>query len=307
LKADAMLVSIVIPTKDRTLLLREALESVAHQAVPPWFDTEILVVDNSRDGSAAGCCATFGPRIRYIHEPRLGLSHARNRGISEAHGELVAFLDDDERAEPNWLVEICQTLRTTQADAAFGSVEPVFERQVELVNYARNIYRRRISQLSGTNISRLYYKLGTGNSCFVRSRCFEADEPFSTKFNISGGEDVYLLKNLVAKGRRLVWSPNARVLEWVPASRCCLDYLLLRRFRSGQIRCRILWRGSIRDLIRLILLMTAGLGQACIGMGRCLSAKVFSQRKNANEHLMTVAAGAGKLFWYLKTGQRTYT
>jgi glycosyltransferase involved in cell wall biosynthesis len=303
-----MLVSIVIPTKDRTLLLREALESAVHQVLPSWLDTEIVVVDNSSDGSAADCCAPFRSRIRYIHEPRAGLSHARNRGVREARGDLIAFLDDDQRAEPNWLVEVCQTLRTTQADAAFGWVEPVFERQAELIDYARKFYRKHsISQVSGTNVSRLYYKLSTGNSCFVRARCFETDEPFSAKFNISGGEDVYFFKTLVAEGRRLAWSPNARVLEWIPASRSCFDYLLFRRFRGGQIRCRILWHRSIRDLIELILLMTAGLGQACIGMGRYLSAKVFSQRKNANEHLMMVAAGAGKLFWYLKTGQRTYT
>jgi hypothetical protein len=203
-------------------------------------------------------------------------------------------------------VEICQILCATQADAAFGPVEPIFERQVELVN-SDNLYRRCVSQASGTDISRLYYKLGTGNSCFVRARCFDTDEPFSAKFNISGGEDSYFLKGLVAKGRKLIWSPNARVLEWIPKSRCCFRYLLLRRFLSGQIRCRILWRGSIRDLIALILLMTAGLGQACIGMGLCLRAKMLSQQKNANEHLMMVAAGAGKLFWYLKTGHRTYT
>ena len=41
--------------------------------------------------------------FQYIFEPRKGLSHARNRGIQEARGEVVAFIDDDAEAEPEWL------------------------------------------------------------------------------------------------------------------------------------------------------------------------------------------------------------
>jgi succinoglycan biosynthesis protein ExoM len=301
-----MHVSVVIPTMDRTLLLQEALNSVTLQILPPWLDMEILVIDNSQDGSASSCCTNFGAQVRYIHEPTPGVSRARNRGISEAQGDVIVFLDDDERAEPDWLAEICKILYTTQADAAFGSVEPEFERDSELIDYARNIYRRRIYESAGTDVSNFYYLLGTGNSGFVKSKCFSENEPFSAKFNFSGGEDVYFLKTLVKRGQRLVWAPNARVSELVPASRCCFDYLLMKRFRSSQVRCRILWGSSIRDFIVLLMLMIAGLGQAFLGLARFLIAKLSSQPKKSNEHLITAAAGAGKFFWYLGTRQRAY-
>src|ERR1044072_4347919 len=161
-----MHVSVVIPTMNRALLLQQALRSAIQQILPTWLEMEILVIDNSPDGSASNCCMSFGSKVRYIHEPKLGISHARNRGIMEAHGDFIAFLDDDERAEPDWLAALCETLHTTQADAVFGSVEPEFECESELVNYARNIYRRRIYKQARTDVSNLYYLLGTVNSCF---------------------------------------------------------------------------------------------------------------------------------------------
>ena len=291
---------------NRALLLQQALRSVTHQILPTWLEMEILVIDNSHDGSASNSCMSFGSKVRYIHEPKLGISQARNRGIREAHGDFIAFLDDDERAQPNWLAELCETLHTTQADAVFGSVEPEFECESELINYARNVYRRRIYKQAGTDVSNVYYLLGTGNSCFVKNRCFLEGEPFAAKFNFSGGEDVYFLKNLVNRGQTLVWAPDALVSEWVPALRCRFDYLMLKRFRDGQLRCRILWGHSVKDIIGIILLMVAGFGQAFIGLARFLIAKSFSHKNRSNEHLMTIAAGAGKFLWYLSDTRRAY-
>jgi glycosyltransferase involved in cell wall biosynthesis len=46
------------------------------------------------------------PRIRYVFEANVGLSHARNRGIFEARGDIIAFLDDDAEATPCWVQEL---------------------------------------------------------------------------------------------------------------------------------------------------------------------------------------------------------
>jgi glycosyltransferase involved in cell wall biosynthesis len=89
-------VSIVICTRNRARQLRGALESVmAMRNERPW---EAILVDNgSTDGTAHVIrqAAEREPRIRYVHEPRIGLGAARDRGWREAQGDLLAFTDDD--------------------------------------------------------------------------------------------------------------------------------------------------------------------------------------------------------------------
>ena len=84
---------------------------------------EILVVDNDAQGSAREPIATLAraesdPPIRYIAEPRPGISHARNAGVAAAAGEFIPFLDDDEIASPHWLASFLTTARQFEADDA---------------------------------------------------------------------------------------------------------------------------------------------------------------------------------------------
>jgi glycosyltransferase involved in cell wall biosynthesis len=101
-------VSVVIPTYNRAELLGEAIQSVlAQQDAPPF---ELLVIDNnSKDGTRAvveSIVAQSGGRLRYVFEGRQGVSHARNTGAEQARGDVVAFTDDDVRADPQWLAAI---------------------------------------------------------------------------------------------------------------------------------------------------------------------------------------------------------
>ena len=98
------LVSVVLPTYNRATCLRSAIDSVRDQSYQNW---ELLIVDDrSTDGTAA-LAASFGkldPRIRYLKNDRSrGAGGARNRGIEEAGGEFVAFLDSDDRWYPQHL------------------------------------------------------------------------------------------------------------------------------------------------------------------------------------------------------------
>jgi glycosyltransferase involved in cell wall biosynthesis len=90
--------SVVIPTFNRRASLTEALESVRAQTVPP---KEILVVDDgSTDGTAD---ADLGPGVTLIPQENRGPAAARNRGIREATGDWIAFLDSDDRWAPTKL------------------------------------------------------------------------------------------------------------------------------------------------------------------------------------------------------------
>lgn len=87
------LVTVIIPTYNRLKFLAEAVDSVLNQT---FKDFELLIID---DGSTDGTHERFSnaaPPIRYIHQPHTGVSAARNRGIKEAEGSFIAFLDSDD-------------------------------------------------------------------------------------------------------------------------------------------------------------------------------------------------------------------
>jgi glycosyltransferase involved in cell wall biosynthesis len=94
-------VSVIIPTYNRADKVGKAIESVLAQTNA---DLEIVVVDDgSTDGSGRFLGGTYGDRIRYYAQPNQGASVARNKGIEEARGDWIAFLDSDDLWEPDKL------------------------------------------------------------------------------------------------------------------------------------------------------------------------------------------------------------
>lgn len=101
-------VSVVIPTYNRAAFLGAAVASIRAQTYPC---TEIVIVDDGSSDNTAQVVAALGEGIRYVKQANAGPAAARNRGIREAGGDLVAFLDTDDRWLPDKLalqVEILQ-------------------------------------------------------------------------------------------------------------------------------------------------------------------------------------------------------
>lgn len=119
-KVSAAGISLIICTRDRGAALAACLRSVDAQRSPPG---EIIVVDNSASGSARTVCEDF-PHVVWVHEPRPGLSVARNAGIRAAKHDLIAFTDDDVEPHPGWLAEIARVFGETDAEAVTGLVLP---------------------------------------------------------------------------------------------------------------------------------------------------------------------------------------
>jgi glycosyltransferase involved in cell wall biosynthesis len=105
-------VSVVIPTRDRSRLLALTLHSVRWQR---GVDLEVVVVDDgSADDTAEVVAALADPRVRLVrHDTPMGVSAARNRGIAEAKGSWVAFLDDDDLWAPDKLARQLQAAHRT--------------------------------------------------------------------------------------------------------------------------------------------------------------------------------------------------
>lgn len=92
--------TVVIPTYNRADLLPTAIESVLSQSYPAL---EILVVDDGSTDETRRVLNDFCDAVRYIHQENAGVSAARNRGIREASGDVVAFLDSDDAWAPTKL------------------------------------------------------------------------------------------------------------------------------------------------------------------------------------------------------------
>ncbi|HMN78583.1 MAG TPA: glycosyltransferase family 2 protein [Burkholderiaceae bacterium] len=97
--AEQPLVSVVIPTYNRSKLVRAAIDSVLAQTVR--VDEVIVVDDGSTDDTARVLQQEYGDRVRYIHQANSGVSRARNRGLAVARGRYLTLLDSDDE----WLPE----------------------------------------------------------------------------------------------------------------------------------------------------------------------------------------------------------
>ena len=113
-----MKITVILCTYNRCESLSMALESVALSSLPASVEWDVLVVDNnSRDLTrpvVEKFCQRFPKRFKYVFEARQGKSFALNRGIREAAGDVLVFIDDDITVEPNWLFELTKPLSDSQ-------------------------------------------------------------------------------------------------------------------------------------------------------------------------------------------------
>ncbi|MDZ7266440.1 MAG: glycosyltransferase [candidate division KSB1 bacterium] len=94
------LISVIIPTYNRAAFLQEAVASVWAQTER---DFELLIVDDGSTDETPQLCTAWGARVRYLRQPRRGVSAARNHGVHAAAGRFIAFLDSDDLWAPNKL------------------------------------------------------------------------------------------------------------------------------------------------------------------------------------------------------------
>jgi glycosyltransferase involved in cell wall biosynthesis len=119
--AQGPLVSVVMATRNRSGYVWHAVESVLAQSYPTW---ELLAVDDGSDDDTYEVLrAMDDDRVRRFRTPHRGLSAARNRALIEASGDYVAYLDDDNTMDPDWLRSIVWTFENwPQVDALYGAM-----------------------------------------------------------------------------------------------------------------------------------------------------------------------------------------
>ncbi len=227
-------VSVCIATFRRPEGLARLLDSLGRMKLPHDMTAEVVVVDNDPDASAAPLkqrYRDFPLPMTWIHEPEANISVARNRGVEAARGHWVAFVDDDEVVDEDWLAAYWKRQADDDSDGYCGPVPIQLEEVVEAwLDPAEFFFRP--TYPTGTELSLQHVR--TGNA-FVARRLFDAEtgRQFDPFYGRIGGEDIDFFGRLLEDGVRLTWCDEARVTEFYSAERCTFRFLLKRCFASG--------------------------------------------------------------------------
>jgi len=104
------MISVVVCTYNRCESLKDTLQSLLSQRIAGRFTYEVIVVDNNSRDETKTVFTSFQSHtsipLRYVFEENQGVAHARNRGIEEAQGDIIAFTDDDCIPDIHWLQNI---------------------------------------------------------------------------------------------------------------------------------------------------------------------------------------------------------
>ena len=293
-------VSIIIPTFRRPDRAVEAARSALAQGCDVPF--EIVLVDNDPAGSALISLRTLNdPRITIVHEPRAGVANARNAGLREARGDLIAFLDDDEIAPETWLAELLRVQRAHGADAVFGPVRTKLASSPrDHRAYFEAFFARDPGHAEGP--IKLFYGCGCS---LIRRASLPSAEPFSAARNEIGGEDDLLFQTMEAAGGSFAWAPKAWVWETPEPSRVTLSYTLRRAFAYGQGPATKAWTGPKRDLRAIAYWMAVGLAQTII-YGAIAFASFLGKTPGRAFAYRKFVEGLGKLLWFPMIKPRFY-
>jgi len=264
-------VSICICTFKRPMLLRNLLTRLFSQRSEGRFSYDIVIVDNDFAGSAGPVVRSVGSAfsvpIRYLVEPEQNIALARNKALEAASGQFVAFIDDDEVPESDWLITLLGAIKSFGADGVLGPVKPDFQgappRWV-----LRGRFFERPSHETGHVLD--WWECYTGNVLFKRCIIEDLDPPFRKELG-SGGEDRDFFRRLIAKGRLFVWCESAVVHETITPFRWKRRVMIQRALLRGKMavrqRDRLAWSLAKSALATLCyssaLPFAALLGQAC--------------------------------------------
>lgn len=288
-------VAVIVPTMRRPDSLERALRSLFVQQDVAGRLASIVVVDNDPQATARETVETLSvgspfPLI-YRHEPRPGVATARNAGLAATDAPVIAFLDDDETADPAWLSALLSAQSRTGADVVFG---PIRGRVPEGTGWTTAYLERFFGREGPTQTQVIDHAYGCGNSLMLRAAALPGPAPFDAASDQSGGEDDALFSALAARGGRFGWAAEAWADEYAPPHRATLKYALTRAFAYGQGPSQTAARE--RNGAGVARWMLIGAAQAVV-WGTAALILTLVRSPGRAEMLDKAARGAGKLFW----------
>lgn len=216
-----------------------------HTLKQPDADWELVVIDNGCRDETPRLLAhhdwPVGWQVRVVREEKLGLSNARNRAITEARGEYVIFMDDDETADSDWLCAYERLIRDHRPDAFGGSIRVLIEDDRpawlsdELLGFLGELQRAEVVQ----PLTDPYTSFNGGNFGFRKAVCdtvgaFDAMLGRKGTDN-TGGEEVDFYRRLLKAGLNVWWTPEAIIYHRIQAAKLKRDYFHDLHYRQGRM------------------------------------------------------------------------
>lgn len=236
-----MNISIVICTWNRAELLDKTLSCMGGLRIPKGIEYEIVVVNNNSTDHTDAITNRHSMTlpIKRLHEPKQGLSSARNCAVNHADGDWIVWTDDDVLVDVEWLAEYVKVFEQfPQHDFFGGTVDPWFE------NDPPAWLQSALSQISHAyaicNHGDQQFPLSASRLPFGANYCIRTDVQkahlYDTQLGRSGGnmlsgEETAVLKTMISNGHTGLWVPNAKVKHFIPTDRQTISYI--RRYYEG--------------------------------------------------------------------------
>ena len=243
-----MNITVILCTYNRCQSLAKALKSVAASALSNSVDWEVLVVDNnSRDQTHAvveDFRRQYPGRFRYLLESQQGKSFALNAGIRGAHGDVVAFMDDDVTVDPTWLQNLTAPLLSGEWLGSGGRILP--QQAFSSPRWFTPNERRMLDVLALFDLGPDAGQLAEppfGTNMAFQKKMFKEYGGFRNDLGPCPGseirgEDTEFGRRLLDAGERLRYEPSAVVYHAVPQHRLTKKYFLSWFFDKGRADMR---------------------------------------------------------------------
>lgn len=252
-----MNISIIICTYNRYRSLQRTLDSIRKMIVPDKIEWELIVVDNNSPDNTKKTVKSFQKSspflVRYVFEKKQGLSFARNRGIQEAKGELLAFTDDDVRVDRSWLKNIAPVFEKYDIACIGGKILPVWEKpkpdwlttdlygNLALLDYGESIIYLDKPKIWGANIvikKSIFKKYGKFNTMLGRIPC-----------KLFGFEETEFLETLIKNNEKVLYTPDILVYHYIPKSRIAKKYFRKWWFDNGELKAHLMGKYNFRKFL----------------------------------------------------------
>lgn len=229
-----MTISFIICTYNREKYIYECLSRLAKNTERTGCEI-VLVNNNSTDDTAAECerfVTDYKPKnYRYVVETQQGLSFARNRGIAEAKGEWLVFLDDDAMVEPDYIANLQKHLcEHPEAGAFGGKIEPFFEDgEPEWYSKWSMGFVSAIDRGSEVHVFPAN-KFPIGANMGIKREVIEKVGLFNTELgrtgnNLLAGEEKDLFNRICEAGYEILYFPNIGVKHCIPGKRTTYEFV----------------------------------------------------------------------------------